>query len=133
MRYSRNTGRTTIGVTSRCTMFERIHFDMLCKKNGITMLKGINLLIRQALDKNSIPMEYDYENPEHLKKEPIPDYADVFDINDFIRMVERGSIIANDGTGCISDGKYMYFDIEVDVDWLLDYAPYYTHVCWFNK
>ncbi len=133
MRYSFKTGRATIGVTSKCTMFERNYFNMLCKENGITILKGINLLIRQAIATRSIPMEYDYENPEHLKKEPIPDYATVFDIYDFIRMVEKGSIIAEDGTGCISDGEYMYFDIEVDVDWLSDYAPYYKYVCWFNK
>jgi antitoxin component of RelBE/YafQ-DinJ toxin-antitoxin module len=133
MKYSTISRRPTIGLGSRCTIHERDRFEQLCKQNGVTMLKGINLLVRQAISKNTLPMEYDYENPKNLKKHRIPEYADVFDIYDFIRMVERGSIIDDDGTGCISDGKFMYYDIEVDVEWLLDQAQTYKYVCWFNK
>ena len=66
----------------------------------------------------------------YLQEQRIIDYGDIYD---FIKMVERGSIIDDDGTGCISDGKYMYYDIEVDVEWLLDQAQTYKYVCWFNK
>lgn len=78
-------------------------------------------------------MECDYENPDNLMAVAIPEDAIIYDIVSFIRMVEQGTITSEDGAGCMSDGKYMYFDIVVDLEWLLDYAPYYKYVCWFNK
>ena len=65
--------RPSIGVTSKCSLYEHEQFEKLCKKYGVTMYKGINLLIRLAITKGALPISYDYENKDHLKKEPIPE------------------------------------------------------------
>ncbi len=136
MSHSGKTGRTTVNILGKCTMYERKHFKWLCEEKGISMQKGINLLIRQALKSESLPMNFNYESPDKLfGVVQVPDYGDIYEINDFIEMVKRHFIISSDGTGYLSDGKHIYYDVEIEVniDWLLDFAPYYTHVCWFNK
>ena len=125
--------RPSIGVTSKCSLYEHEQFEKLCKKYGVTMYKGINLLIRLAITKGALPISYDYENKDHLKKEPIPEDAEIIDIFKFIRLVEQGSINEGEGKGNVSDGEYMYFDIVCDINWLTDQSKHYKYVCWFNK
>lgn len=63
---------------------------------------------------------------------PIPDYADMFTLDDWRAAVRQGLFNEYDGSGCwVRDGKYMTKAVFDDV-----FGPTpdgATHVAWFNK
>lgn len=64
-----------------------------------------------------------------IRKEKIPDYADLFTFESFRQQVIHGYITNLDGTGYYSDG-FCEYDIEVDCNNLIDK---FSHICWYNK
>jgi hypothetical protein len=68
---------------------------------------------------------------------PIPDYGDLFTIQEFIEMVKSGCFVNDDGTG------YYATDLAYDRDAIARPSDIYkgivlkgyghTHVVWFNK
>ena len=127
------TERPSIGISTKCGLYERDEFEKLCKKYHVTMAQGQLLLIRFAVDKQALPIRYFYEKPEYLKKEPLPENGELIDIIRFIRLVEEGSITEEDGTAYISDGENILFNAALDVLWLSDRSHNYHYVCWVAK
>ena len=66
--------------------------------------------------------------------EPIPEYGDLIEINEFIDMCKRGSFIDYDGVGNYSDGTEMS-EIEVSPSDITsgNIIHGWTHVVWFNR
>jgi hypothetical protein len=66
--------------------------------------------------------------------DPVPDYADVFSLDEFRDIVASGGIVNDDGCGhWVKDGK-----MSRDFINCAKLGPYYvpegvTHVAWFNK
>lgn len=74
-----------------------------------------------------------------MKFREVPDWADIYTMEEFIDHVKCGGIMNYDGFGylAISDekGKVWESNIEVNcqVSWLYGQPIDFTHVCWYNK
>ena len=124
----------SIILTSKCNDAEYRIFNDICNSSNISIEQGILILIRKACNDGKLPLGFDYENIENLHKEKISDKdkENVWDIETFIGWVKSGSIKDYDGSGYISDGEYMYYEIICDASWLSQQPEKYTHVVWFN-
>ena len=123
-----------IDVIFGCNDVEKECFEKLCKENNLTMEQGMQILIRQACDTGRLPLEYDYDSMEHVKKEKIRD-----DLKDclipmevFISLVESGAVNDYDGDGYLSDGEYEYGSVILSLTWLKERAKKYSFVAWYN-
>ena len=79
-------------------------------------------------------VKWQYDTPARL----IPDYGDVFTMEEFIDLDRSGTVTKHDGIGYYSDGKQMFHKIDLtnahNIDptlWCPDKT--YSHVVWFNK
>lgn len=61
---------------------------------------------------------------------PIPDFGDLFTMDEFAKHVDCGGIMNYDGVGYYSNGVVVYDDCYVDCNYL---DKGYSHVMWFNK
>ena len=124
-----------IDVSFQCNDVEYNRFKDLCATQNLTPEKGLQLFVRYACEHNSLPLEYDYDCPEHVQRQKIYDQFKQFLIpmERFIRMVEQGCIIDDDGFGFISDGEYEYYSIICDASWLREQPKRFTHVIWYNR
>jgi len=73
-----------------------------------------------------------------MTKEPIPDYGELFTIEEFKEYCDDGSFIDYDETGRYSDGKFIYGDPWNDTANPSDFVKgninmEFTHVMWFNR
>jgi hypothetical protein len=66
----------------------------------------------------------DYDSPARL----IPDYGDVFTMQEFTEMAHSGAVSSDDGSGHYSDGKQMFHQVDFS-----NLDRNYSHVVWFNK
>ena len=71
-----------------------------------------------------------WNNENSIYKDEIPNYADLLTIDEFMEMVEDGSIIEDDGGGYFSNGDRMNRSLDAFESDVPDDA---THVAWFNK
>ncbi len=126
---------SSVNVGFSCNETEFKRFQELCKKANLTVGQGIQMMIRQACDKADLPLEYDYECPEHIQKQLVTDDMKKFliPIDKFISWVEAGEINDYDGVGYLSDGEYEYYNIICDVPWLKDQPKKFTFVLWYNR
>jgi antitoxin component of RelBE/YafQ-DinJ toxin-antitoxin module len=124
-----------IELSFSCNDVEYNRFKKLCDKQNLTTEQGLQLLVRQAVDHNSLPLEYDYDCPEHVQRQIIPDRFKEFLIpmEKFVRMIEQGIIMDYDGFGFVSDGEYEYYSIICDSSWLKEQPERFTHVIWYNR
>ena len=114
--------------------YEMTRFELLCHKNGVSVEKGITLLIRKACQNlTDFPLEFDYEDINHLHKEKVLECAEIFKMADFIRYVKNGFFNDYDGEGFISDGEYEYYPIFCNVAWLEAQPDTFKYVAWYNK
>jgi hypothetical protein len=67
--------------------------------------------------------------------EPIPDYADIMLLQEFVENVELGTFIDWDGSGYYANPPSMYRDARARPSEIMKgkIATGYTHVAWFNK
>lgn len=65
---------------------------------------------------------------DNIKFEPIPDYADVFDLEEWDSVRACGGIIPNDGCGFWCKGGQ-----ESTVDCFATRPDWATHVAWYNN
>ena len=69
----------------------------------------------------------------------VPEYADVFSLQDFIEEVRRHNIMDYDGLGYFAkeneDGIIQESNCSVwcNPKWLLKFKDEFTHVCWYGK
>jgi len=59
----------------------------------------------------------------------VPEYGELYTIEEFAKLVRMGGITEDDGNGYWSDGEYC--DDSTDV--LAGKGSRNTHVVWFNK
>lgn len=65
---------------------------------------------------------------------PIPEYGDLFTIEEFRRMCLNGDIIDDDGSGNYATDTQMSEELAVPSDICCDIINRkYTHVVWFNR
>ncbi|NJL70805.1 MAG: hypothetical protein HC888_03950 [Candidatus Competibacteraceae bacterium] len=62
-------------------------------------------------------------------KHPLPDYGDLFPIDEWKEAVKNGSFIPYDGTGYYATETEM----DIDTDSFEPPPKWATHVAWFNK
>ena len=72
------------------------------------------------------------------EKNEIPNYGDLFTIEEFIDYCEDGMFIDWDGNGLYSDGKFIYGSSGKYVVYPSDIVAgnirkKFSHVMWFNK
>ena len=61
-------------------------------------------------------------------------YGDIMTVDQFIELVEEGSIIDDDGCGAFADwGANKHDPVWCDVEWLQKYRGNYPFVIWYNR
>lgn len=71
-----------------------------------------------------------WANENSIYKDEIPNYGEILTIDEFVGMVDDGSIIEDDGIGYFSNGHKMTRELDVFESDIPEDA---THVAWFNK
>lgn len=93
--------------------------------------KGIDVSVED------IDTHYMYTIPynELIFLKPLNDFDRecMMSIEEFIELVEIGSITDYDGSGKYSDGEYRYDSVDFHPSFLKNAAKKYKYVCWYNK
>lgn len=74
-----------------------------------------------------------------MKFREVPDYADVYTIQEFVEAVKNGGLTNYDGSGHLAridaNDKIWESEIKINcsVSWLQKQPKDFTHICWYNK